>query len=117
MAFEILEQPVIRGIWMRARMQPLLPREREFQLFKGNRVFLGACVLHLIVGPTSWHSELNYFIQAAAVWNIGTIGARSRWLAAIPSKCVRMLRSSAVTNVSTKREARLSQANNLFLIS
>jgi hypothetical protein len=41
MAFETLEQPVIRGIWMRARMQPLLPREREFQLFKGNRVFWG----------------------------------------------------------------------------
>ena len=63
---------------MRARMQPLLPREREFQLFKGNRVFFGACVFHLIVGPTSWLSELNYFVQAAAVWNIGTTGARSR---------------------------------------
>jgi hypothetical protein len=51
----------------------------------------GACVLHLIVGPTPWLSELKYFVQAAAVWNIGTTGARSRWLAAIPSKCVRML--------------------------
>jgi hypothetical protein len=74
MAFETLEQPVIRGIWM----QPLLPREREFQLFKGNPGFLGACVLHLTVRPTSWLSELNYFVQAAAVWNIGTTGARSR---------------------------------------
>jgi hypothetical protein len=49
-------------------MQPLLPREREFQWFKGNRGFWGLRA-SFDRGPTPWLSELNYFVQAAAVWN------------------------------------------------
>ena len=54
---------------------------------------------------------------AVAVSNIGKIGMCSTYGVAIPSKCARMLRSSEVTNASTKCKRRSSQANHLFLIS